>query len=78
MKFGIFMAPFHRLDENPTLVLDSDLELVEALDHLGFDKAWIGEHHSAGYEIIADPVPFMPVPAPLQEMQETTAGCSRV
>jgi len=63
MKFGIFMAPFHRLDENPTLALDRDLELVEALDHLGFDEAWIGEHHSAGYEMIADPVPFMAVAA---------------
>ena len=63
MKFGIFMAPFHKLDENPTLALDRDLELIEALDHLGYDEAWIGEHHSAGYEIIADPVPFMAVAA---------------
>lgn len=55
MKFGIFMAPFHRVGENPTLALERDLELIEWLDHLGFDEAWIGEHHSAGWEIIAAP-----------------------
>ncbi|MSO77439.1 MAG: LLM class flavin-dependent oxidoreductase [Alphaproteobacteria bacterium] len=55
MKFGIFLAPFHRLGENPTLAIARDLELLEWLDHLGFDEAWIGEHHSAGWEIIAAP-----------------------
>ena len=25
------------------------------MDRLGFDEAWIGEHHSAGFEIIASP-----------------------
>ena len=37
MKFGIFMAPFHRLNENPTLAPERDLELVQWLDTLGFD-----------------------------------------
>lgn len=55
MRFGIFMAPFHRVGENPTLALDRDLELIEYLDSLGYDEAWIGEHHSAGWEIIASP-----------------------
>jgi limonene 1,2-monooxygenase len=63
MKFGIFLAPFHRPDDNPTLAFDRDLELIEALDHLGYDEAWIGEHHSAGWEMIADPVSFMAVAA---------------
>lgn len=55
MKFGIFLAPFHRLGENPTLALARDMELLEWLDHLGYDEAWIGEHHSAGWELIASP-----------------------
>jgi limonene 1,2-monooxygenase len=55
MKFGIFLAPFHRLGENPTLALGRDMELIEWLDHLGYDEAWIGEHHSAGWELIASP-----------------------
>jgi limonene 1,2-monooxygenase len=59
MKFGIFMAPFHALGENPSLCLQRDLELIEWLDYLGFDEAWIGEHHSAGWEIIASPEVFI-------------------
>src|SRR5947208_470962 len=59
MRFGIFLAPFHRPDENPTLALQRDLELIERLDELGYDEAWIGEHHSAGSEIIASPEVFI-------------------
>jgi limonene 1,2-monooxygenase len=59
MRFGIFMAPFHPAGENPTLLIDGDLDLIEHLDRLGFDEAWIGEHHSAGTEIIASPEIFI-------------------
>jgi limonene 1,2-monooxygenase len=59
MRFGIFMAPFHPVQQNPTLALQRDLELIQHLDALGFDEAWIGEHHSAGYEIIASPEVFI-------------------
>jgi limonene 1,2-monooxygenase len=55
LTFGIFLAPFHRVGENPTLALARDMELIEWLDHLGYDEAWIGEHHSAGWELIASP-----------------------
>ena len=55
MKFGIFMAPFHPVGDNPTLALERDLELIELLEHLGYDEAWIGEHHSAGWETISSP-----------------------
>ena len=53
------MAPFHRVGENPTLALERDLELIEWLDALGFDEAWIGEHHSEGWETIASPEVFI-------------------
>lgn len=59
MKFGIFLAPFHRVGENPTLALDRDMELIEWLDYLGYDEVWIGEHHSAGWELIASPEIFI-------------------
>jgi limonene 1,2-monooxygenase len=59
MKFGVFMAPFHRVGENPTLALERDLELLQWLDVLGLDEAWIGEHHSAGWETIASPEVFI-------------------
>ena len=59
MKFGIFLGPFHRLEENPTVAFERDLELLELLDRIDFDEAWIGEHHSAGWEIIASPELFI-------------------
>jgi len=59
MKFGIFMAPFHPAGVNPTVLLENDLELIQHLDRLGYDEAWIGEHHSAGTEIIASPEIFI-------------------
>ncbi len=59
LTFGIFLVPFHRLGENPTLALERDLDLLRWLDHLGYDEAWIGEHHSAGWETIAAPEVFM-------------------
>src|ERR1700754_4270271 len=59
LRFGYFIAPFHRAGTNPTLAMQRDLEFVEHLDALGFDEAWIGEHHSAGTEIIAAPEIFI-------------------
>jgi limonene 1,2-monooxygenase len=59
LRFGIFLAPFHPVGQNPTLALERDLQLIEHLDTLGFDEAWIGEHHSAGFEIIASPEVFI-------------------
>ncbi|HVC70459.1 MAG TPA: LLM class flavin-dependent oxidoreductase [Acidimicrobiales bacterium] len=55
LTFGAFIAPFHPVGQNPTLAIERDLELVVRMDQLGFHEAWIGEHHSAGYEIIASP-----------------------
>ena len=63
VRFGIFLAPFHALDENPVLALERDFELVEWLDRLDYDEAWIGEHHSGGFEIIACPEMFIAVAA---------------
>ena len=63
MKFGVFMAPFHWLGENPTLALERDLETIQWLDQLGYDEAWIGEHHSAGWETISSPEVFIGVAA---------------
>ena len=55
LRFGAFCGPHHPLNENPTLALQRDLELAEHLDNLGFDEIWYGEHHSAGWELIASP-----------------------
>jgi limonene 1,2-monooxygenase len=63
LRFGIFLAPFHPAGQNPTLALERDLELIVRLDQLGYHEAWIGEHHSAGFELIASPEVFIGVAA---------------
>ena len=52
MRFGTFIGPLHDPAHNPTLAIHRNLELIDWLDQLGFDEAWIGEHHSNGYETI--------------------------
>src|SRR3989441_7570779 len=59
LRFGVFLAPFHPVGQNPTLALERDMELLVRLDELGYEEAWVGEHHSAGYEIIASPEVFI-------------------
>lgn len=59
MKFGAFIAPYHALSENHTMTLERDMQLVQLMEQLDFDEAWIGEHHSAGFEAIASPEVFI-------------------
>jgi limonene 1,2-monooxygenase len=59
LRFGIFLPPMHPVGQNPTLLMQRDLQLVEHLDALGYDEAWIGEHHSSGFETIASPEVFI-------------------
>ncbi len=55
LRFGVFIPPQHPLKENPTLLFERDLDVVSMCDRLGYEEAWIGEHHSGGYETIAAP-----------------------
>jgi limonene 1,2-monooxygenase len=65
LKFGTFMAPFHcPAGQNPTTAYQRDLEIIQLMDRLGFDEAWVGEHHSAGQELIPDPMSFISWVAP--------------
>src|SRR4051794_27311276 len=59
LDFGVFIAPYHPVGESPLITFRHDLELIEWCDRLGFDEAWVGEHHSAAWENIADPAVFL-------------------
>jgi limonene 1,2-monooxygenase len=59
LRSGIFLAPFHSLAENPILALERDFELLQHLDALNYSEAWIGEHHSGGFEIVSSPEVFI-------------------
>ncbi|WP_050787696.1 LLM class flavin-dependent oxidoreductase [Rhodococcus jostii] len=60
LKFGAFMAPFHcPVGQDPTYAIERDLSVLRHLDMLGFEEAWIGEHHSCGTELVPDPFIFI-------------------
>jgi limonene 1,2-monooxygenase len=59
LRFGVFLPPYHALEENPHLALHRDLWLAEHLDRLGYDELWVGEHHSAAFETIGPPEMFI-------------------
>ncbi len=59
LRFGLFHGPHHATNLDPTYAFQRDLLLMEHLDRLGFDEAWIGEHHSGGFEMIAAPEVFI-------------------
>jgi limonene 1,2-monooxygenase len=58
-RFGAFIAPHHDPRLDATLQIRRDVQLIELLEDLGYDEAWVGEHHSAGSEIIASPEIFI-------------------
>jgi limonene 1,2-monooxygenase len=55
LRLGLFVAPFHGLNDSPTLCYERDLELAQFADELGLAEFWYGEHHSGGYETIGSP-----------------------
>ncbi len=60
LRLGVFMPPWTiPVDRDPTLFIRENIELVEYLDSIGYDEAWMGEHHSSGYQIIGSPELFV-------------------
>jgi limonene 1,2-monooxygenase len=59
LRAGVFLPPFHPNDEDTLLCMERDFSLMQWLDELGYAEAWIGEHHSGGYEIYGQPELFI-------------------
>jgi limonene 1,2-monooxygenase len=60
LRSGVFMPPWSLpLGLSPTTAIRREIDFVEFLDQVGYDEAWIGEHHSGGMEIIASPELFI-------------------
>ena len=60
LRSGVFMPPWSLpLGLSPTTAIRREIDFVEFLDRIGYDEAWIGEHHSGGMEIIASPELFI-------------------
>lgn len=78
MRFGLFLQPVHHPSEHPTLAMERDLELLALLDKLGYDEAWIGEHHSTGWENIGSPEVFIAAAAERTEHIRLGTGVIQV
>ena len=59
VRTGVFLPPHHNNDENVSLCMQRDFELVEYLEQLGFSEVWMGEHHSGGMQIYGSPDLFI-------------------
>ena len=59
MQLGLFTMPLHPPGANLTETLKSDMAQIVALDELGYDEAWIGEHFTAEWENIPSPELFI-------------------
>ena len=38
LRHGVFIPPFHSMNENPTLCFQRDFQLAQHVDELGFDE----------------------------------------
>lgn len=72
LRAGMFLAPFHPIDENPTLTFERDLELAQFADEIGFEEFWYGEHHTGGYE--NSPSPELMIAAAAQRTKRIKLG----
>jgi limonene 1,2-monooxygenase len=63
MRFGAILFPLHPVGQSPTVALEKDLELLEWMDRWNYQEAWVGEHHSGGFELIGAPEVFVAVAA---------------
>ena len=77
LRAGVFLPPFHPNDEDPLLCIERDFELMQWLDKLGYAEAWIGEHHSGGYEIYGQPELFIATAAERTRRIVSAPGSSR-
>ncbi len=65
MELGFFTMPLHPPGSDITRTLDDDLEQMIALDQLGYQEAWIGEHFTTVWENIPAPDLFIARALPL-------------
>jgi alkanesulfonate monooxygenase SsuD/methylene tetrahydromethanopterin reductase-like flavin-dependent oxidoreductase (luciferase family) len=59
MRVGYFAMPLHPPGADPGRTMEDDLQQLVALERLGFEEAWIGEHFTAEWENIPCPDLFI-------------------
>ena len=76
MKLGLFTMPSHPPERGLGEGHDWDLQNLVWADELGFEEAWIGEHHAMVWEPHRHPayVIFKPNPTPHPARRPTPLG----
>ena len=59
MRCGYFTMPLHPPGSSPSQTMADDLDQLVALERLGFEEAWIGEHFTSVWENIPCPDLFI-------------------
>jgi limonene 1,2-monooxygenase len=76
MRFGVQIFPYHKPWIDPAVQFEDDLRLIEHLDRLGYDEAWVGEHHSTGWQNVAAPELFLAAAAQRTQTIKLGTGVS--
>ena len=58
MRFGSFIFPVSHDPDRDSSIIDSTLDEIELQDSLGFEAAWLTEHHFDGACAYVDPVVY--------------------
>lgn len=58
MRFGSFIFPVSHDPDRDSYIIDSTLDEIELQDSLGFEAAWLTEHHFDGACAYVDPIVF--------------------
>ena len=58
MRFGTFVFPVSQKPDNDYRIIHETLDEIQLCDKLGFDTAWLSEHHFDGATAYVDPVVF--------------------
>lgn len=59
MKLGLFAMPVHPTSRPLTEAYEADQDRIILADELGYEEAFIGEHHSCAAEPVASPLMLM-------------------
>lgn len=72
MQLGYFAMPSHPPERGLKAGHDWDLQVLRWLDELGYEEAWIGEHHTAPWE--PHPAPDLLIAQALMETSRIRLG----
>ena len=72
LRSGIFLAPFHDLEENPILALERDMELLQHLDALNYTRPGSASTTRAGSR--SSPAPRCSSPAAAERTKHIRLG----